>query len=278
MPRKKTYFTGEWYPWYWQAMKDSPRVKKLSLTEEGAYRRALDIQWNYGWLPSDPKELAEAIGKRCTVGIAKKILEFFVQKKGSPGKIVNRTLEEIRREQEEIFLRYSKAGKIGAAKRWGQRGLFDSDANDDANAIALTKNSKREEKREKRDLKEKRLIEKSETTTETVDGSPQGTPDAADAAPGSHSKNVSDGTNFFLKTLAQDPEYMHVNVYAEFDKASAWAQKKNKIVTPEFFQSWLDRIFKPIEGMNNGLEPIEQVRARVAQRDAALSGPDETDS
>lgn len=55
----------------------SNRVSQMTLEQEGAYRRALDIFYLNGGLPSDPELLAKAIGKGCTIEVAKVVKSMF---------------------------------------------------------------------------------------------------------------------------------------------------------------------------------------------------------
>ena len=57
----------------------SNRVTQMTLEEEGAYRRALDIFYLNGWLPYELADLSKAIGKNCTLNIAEKVRSMFKQ-------------------------------------------------------------------------------------------------------------------------------------------------------------------------------------------------------
>lgn len=106
-------FTGKWYPWYAAKALESEDFADLSLTEEGAYRRALDIAWKKGSLPANPAKFAAVIGKRCTEKIAIKVLQLFTPMPGHPSRVVNNTLERIRKEQEEKHRKRVGAGSQG---------------------------------------------------------------------------------------------------------------------------------------------------------------------
>lgn len=106
-------FTGKWYPWYAAKALESEDFADLSLTEEGAYRRALDIAWKKGSLPADPAKFAAVVGKRCTEKVAVKILRLFIPMPEHPSRVINGTLERIRKEQEEKHRRRVGAGKQG---------------------------------------------------------------------------------------------------------------------------------------------------------------------
>ena len=63
-------------------MKDilsSTRVSQMTLEEEGAYRRALDIFYLNGRLPYELEDLAKAIGKGCSIKVAEKVRSMFKQ-------------------------------------------------------------------------------------------------------------------------------------------------------------------------------------------------------
>lgn len=63
--------------WNVRAILNSERVNRMTLTEEGAYRRALDLFYYHGFLPSDVSQLAEIIGKGCTIDTAMVVREMF---------------------------------------------------------------------------------------------------------------------------------------------------------------------------------------------------------
>lgn len=127
MAKPKSIFTGPWYPWYVNDVLNSQRVKRLTLAEEGAYRRALDNAWIEGSMPSDPVMFARVIGNGCTTKIAKKIIETcFILMPGDSSKVVNQKLEKIRDEQKRKFALKSATGKKNIAKRWKQTTSGDS--------------------------------------------------------------------------------------------------------------------------------------------------------
>lgn len=111
-------FSAPWYPWYVNDVLTSERVELMSLAEEGAYRRALDRAWKKGSIPADPVRCAKAIGKRCTAKIAEAVLRMFDPVPGDPTRMVNTTLEKVREEQKEKYLRRSAKAKDAADKRW----------------------------------------------------------------------------------------------------------------------------------------------------------------
>lgn len=65
--------------WNIKDILSSSRVMQMTLEEEGAYRRALDIFYLTGGLPSDVKELAKVIGKGCSVEVASVVRSMFVE-------------------------------------------------------------------------------------------------------------------------------------------------------------------------------------------------------
>lgn len=90
------------YQWYPKDIISSQRVALLTLTEEGAYRRALDFCWLHGSVPADPKKLSALIGKGCTPNHAKKIKEFFTLMDGFPDKMIHDRLEKERTKQKRF--------------------------------------------------------------------------------------------------------------------------------------------------------------------------------
>lgn len=115
-------FTGKWYPWYAAKALESEDFADLSLTEEGAYRRALDIAWKKGSLPANPAKFAAVIGKRCTERVAIKVLQLFDPMPGHSSRVVNNTLERIRKEQEEKHRKRVGAGSAGGRPKGSKNG------------------------------------------------------------------------------------------------------------------------------------------------------------
>lgn len=62
----------------------------------------------------------------------------------------------------------------------------------------------------------------------------------------------------WLESLKNNPVFAHVNVGAEFEKATLWGSVNNRTCTRRFFVNWLNRIQPPIQteanqnGTNNG--------------------------
>ena len=112
------------YLWYPQDILLSRKVKKLSAAEECWYRRALDFAWEEDGLPNDPAEVADMIGKNCTVKAAKMILEtFFVVDKKDLQKMRNLKQENLRKRFRKTIKERRKAGKASAAKRAKEKEL-----------------------------------------------------------------------------------------------------------------------------------------------------------
>lgn len=128
MAKARSIFTAPWYPWYVRDVLTSERVDLMSLAEEGAYRRALDKAWMVGSVPADAKDLATVIGNRCTVKIAERVLQMFVEMPGRPDRMINPRLEKVRKEQEQKYKNKSKTGKENIAKRWNKKTSGDSNA------------------------------------------------------------------------------------------------------------------------------------------------------
>src|SRR5205085_1723317 len=107
----KPIFTGPWYPWHVNDVLTSERVGYLTLTEEGAYRRALDYAWKEGSIPADPAVLAKNIGKKCTVKVAEAVLQMFTPHPKDPARMINKRLEQVRKQQWGVHRKHSEAGK-----------------------------------------------------------------------------------------------------------------------------------------------------------------------
>jgi hypothetical protein len=118
MAKLTPIFTGPWYPWYVDDVLTSERIQWMTLAEEAAYRRALDNAWKKGSVPADPELCAKTIGKGCSPEMAKSVLTMFETDPKDPSRMINKKLEQVRKEQKRIHLQKSKAGKEGMRKRW----------------------------------------------------------------------------------------------------------------------------------------------------------------
>jgi len=177
----KEVFTGPWYPWYASKALDSEDIAALSLAEEGAYRRALDIAWKKGSIPADPAKLAAVIGKRCTAQIAAKITDLFSPMRGDPSRLVNNTLERIRSEQQERHGKRVQAGRHGGRPRTepnengGRKSIAKALLNQSQSYtppyIDIYKEEEEEEKEKKEQKKEKENV--AIATTAAANASPQ---------------------------------------------------------------------------------------------------------
>ena len=105
------------YQLYPKDILTSQRVALMSLAEEGAYRRALDLCWLEGSLPNDAKLLSRLIGKGCTLSQAKIVLTMFIVCPDNKDRIINERQEVERVKQAEWRRKSSEAGKKSAAKR-----------------------------------------------------------------------------------------------------------------------------------------------------------------
>ena len=105
----------------------SGKVSRLTVLEEGWYRRALDWSWIDDGLSADPVEFADRISKpkeQCSVEIARKLIDtFFVPHPKNPEKVVNETQEEKRKKLQAKLRKLSKAGKASADKRKEKKGI-----------------------------------------------------------------------------------------------------------------------------------------------------------
>lgn len=113
----KTFFTAEWFPYYWERFEESDHVALMSLTDEGAYHRAIRLAWNLRSLPSDPELMAAKIQKRCTAKTAARILRSFVPDPQNPRRVIHPVVEEIREAQERKYLNRVKGGKASVKVR-----------------------------------------------------------------------------------------------------------------------------------------------------------------
>lgn len=104
------------YRWYPKDALTSLRVLEMTLEEEGAYRRALDLCWLHGSLPSDPERLAKVIGKGASVLVARVVLPMFTIAEHDPSRITHDRLDLERQKQREWSEKSAKGGKASAGK------------------------------------------------------------------------------------------------------------------------------------------------------------------
>lgn len=109
------------YRWYPNDVLNSRRVGEMTASEECWYRRALDFAWINEGIPSDPVKLARVIGKGCTKGGARVVLEMF-QKTDDPNRLINDRQEAERHKQQEWSAKSSAGGKASARKPKNPKG------------------------------------------------------------------------------------------------------------------------------------------------------------
>lgn len=103
------------YRWYPKDIISSARVASMTAEEECWYRRALDFAWLNGGIPSDPGKLARMIGKGCTKGGARVVLEMF-ENSDDPNKKVSERQEIERQKQREWSEKSAAGGKASKSK------------------------------------------------------------------------------------------------------------------------------------------------------------------
>ena len=103
-----------YYPQYVRDFRESKRVLAMNLEQEGLYRRCLDLAWEHGSIPDDPKEIARLIQKDPReVKRAWAVVRSCWASNGELGRLVN-AREEIERKKAQE--RHSKASKAAAQK------------------------------------------------------------------------------------------------------------------------------------------------------------------
>jgi hypothetical protein len=117
MPKANPLFVCDWFPYYFERFEGSDKVAAMSLTEEGAYHRAIRLAWKYGTVPADPELLAAKIQKRCTPKIAAVVLTTFEVSPNDPKRMFHPIVEEIRNEQKQKHLTKVRGGKASAKAR-----------------------------------------------------------------------------------------------------------------------------------------------------------------
>ncbi len=112
--------TGDlpWLPFFVKDFETDPVVKAMTNEQVGTYLFLLIDQWKLGYLPDNEKLLA--ISGRCTLArwrkISPQILLKFSPK--STGKIFNKKLARIRREQVQRRKLAHDRAKLAADTRW----------------------------------------------------------------------------------------------------------------------------------------------------------------
>jgi uncharacterized protein YdaU (DUF1376 family) len=67
------------YQWYYKDYMTDTRVMELTLAEEGAYRKLIDLCFSLGGeITADNKRLMTLVGKECTIEMVKNIKKFFI--------------------------------------------------------------------------------------------------------------------------------------------------------------------------------------------------------
>lgn len=109
------------YQWYPKDILSSERVAFLSLSEEGAYRRAMDYCWLQGSIPADPIKLSVLIGKKCTPKIAGAIIHLFTSHPTQKDRLIHDKQEEQRETQRLFREQQVQKGKKGGEASVKQR-------------------------------------------------------------------------------------------------------------------------------------------------------------
>jgi uncharacterized protein YdaU (DUF1376 family) len=109
-----------WLAWYTRDFATSTRG--WTLLEKGAYREALDIQWEAESLPSEPDEIRQLIG--ATRIEWRRLWPNRLEVKfpiDADGRRRNRRLEQVRADARRLRLERAAAGRLGAESRWGRK-------------------------------------------------------------------------------------------------------------------------------------------------------------
>jgi uncharacterized protein YdaU (DUF1376 family) len=103
------------FPWYPGDYLSSSRVQRMTLEQEGAYRRLLDYEWMDGYIPDDVPSLARLcrVTPRKMVAIWKAIKDCFVSLPECKTRLINLKLEKVREEKLAFRNDKSRAGHLG---------------------------------------------------------------------------------------------------------------------------------------------------------------------
>ena len=119
----------------------SSAVRRMTLSERGAYIDLLAHAWNEGSIPNDAESLSSMLGvsKRVWKTVARRVLARFTDR--GDGTLVNEKQEGVRAQLLACKEGQSKAGKAGAEKRWGRHDSAIGVASGVATVSPLAKNS-----------------------------------------------------------------------------------------------------------------------------------------
>lgn len=120
------------YQWYPKDVLSSKRVTLMTLAEEGAYRRALDMCWLSQTLPAEPRALARIIGKNCTVRVAEVVKQMFVE---ANGELRHERLDEERAKQRKWSEKSSEGGQKSAKTRKSNKQEVNNPINQNATTL-----------------------------------------------------------------------------------------------------------------------------------------------
>ena len=130
-PPSFPHFPADWL--------SSERIMGMTLEQEGAYWRLINFCWETEGccLAMDGASLAtmSRLGPRWDE-LKDKVLDCFIPCPEHPDRITNAKLFGIRQDQAAFKKRKSRAGKKGAASRWGKGGTSHAGANSSAMATA----------------------------------------------------------------------------------------------------------------------------------------------
>lgn len=129
----------EWMPVYWERLLAG--TTHMDSAEFGAYMLLIVEQWKKGFVSSDHKRLLKITRLRSKEKLLTVLEKFNPDGKGN---LMNEVCAEIRKQQVEKYLRYSKRGKTAADKRW----------NVDATSIQQAYNKHIDNKKEEEENKE----------------------------------------------------------------------------------------------------------------------------
>lgn len=91
-------------------------VQMMTLEEEGAYNRLIDITWLEGSIPDDDEALSKAC-KNCSLDVIRVVKKCFTAHPTEPGKLVHPRLDKERIKQAEWSKKSSEGGKKSAESR-----------------------------------------------------------------------------------------------------------------------------------------------------------------
>lgn len=199
-------------------------VVLMNNQEIGCYIKLLCYCWREGSIPNDIPKMAKLCGEdgSAMAQLWLAIQPCFSSAIGDPSRLVHPRLEMERKKQEEFRKERSSTGRNGANKRWRNNLSNNGSAIPEPMAEPMAKHGSSSSSSFSSSTLKKTVGEKaSPPTAEEI-----------------------------ISQFENDKTYEGINVRIEFGKMAAWCGVKRKHPTKQRFVNWLNRVERPIQGIN----------------------------